>query len=174
MRSRAGGGGLPAALLVAGALVLGLALTTLSGGPAGAVLPDEVLDDAVLEVRARELSREIRCVVCQNESIDTSNADLARDLRLLVRERLVAGDSDAQVLDYLVARYGEFVLLRPRFKPTNYLLWFGPAAVLLLGGLGIAFQYRRRQAHGTAAAPGLTPEEQARLKHLLKGDERTD
>ncbi len=173
MRSRAGGGGLPAALLVAGALVLGLALTTLSGGPAGAVLPDEVLDDAVLEVRARDLSREIRCVVCQNESIDTSNAELARDLRLLVRERLVAGDSDAQVLDYLVARYGEFVLLRPRFTPANYLLWFGPAAVLLLGGLSIALYYRRRQAHGTAAAR-LTPEEQARLKRLLKGGERED
>ncbi len=169
MRPRPGGGGRFAAL----ALVLGLALTTLCGGPAGAVLPDEVLGDAVLEARARELSREIRCVVCQNESIDTSNAELARDLRLLVRERLVAGDSDAGVLDFLVARYGEFVLLRPRLKPTNYLLWFGPAAVLLLGGLGIALHFRRRQARGTAAA-GLTPEEQARLKHLLKGGERTD
>ncbi len=171
MRPRPGGGGRTAALALA--LVLALALAALSGGPAGAVLPDEVLDDPILEARARDLSREIRCVVCQNESIDTSNAELARDLRLLVRERLVAGDSDAQVLDFLVARYGEFVLLRPRFKPTNYLLWFGPAAVLLLGGLGIALQYRRRQAHGTAAAR-LTPEEQARLKRLLKGGERED
>ncbi len=160
------GGGLLAALLVV--------LAGLCGGPAGAVLPDEVLEDAVLEVRARELSREIRCVVCQNESIDSSNAELARDLRLLVRERLVAGDSDAQVLDFLVARYGEFVLLRPRFKPTNYLLWFGPAAVLLLGGLGIALYFRRRQAPGSPAAPGLTPGEQARLARLLKDGERED
>ena len=98
---------------------------------AQAVQPDEVLDDPVLEERARALSAEIRCVVCQNESIDTSNAPLARDLRLLVRARLEAGDSDQEVLDYLVARYGDFVLLRPPVRPSTYLLWFGPA--LLLG-----------------------------------------
>ena len=178
MRPRPGGRGRFAAPALAPALALvlalALALAALPGGPAGAVLPDEVLDDPVLEARARELSREIRCVVCQNESIDSSNADLARDLRLLVRERLVAGDSDAQVLDFLVARYGEFVLLRPRFKPTNYLLWFGPGAVLLLGGLAIALYFHRRQASGSPTAPGLTPDEQTRLARLLKDDERMD
>ena len=165
MRPLRGGGPLAALLVV---------LAGLCGGPAGAVLPDEVLENAVLEVRARELSREIRCVVCQNESIDSSNADLARDLRLLVRERLVAGESDAQVLDFLVARYGEFVLLRPKLKPANYLLWFGPAALLLLGGLGVAVHFRRQHGADKTAAPGLTPEEEARLAHLLKGGERED
>src|SRR3546814_6727246 len=91
-------------------------------------------DPPVLEQRARDLSAEIRCVVCQNESIDSSNAEIARELRLLVRERLVAGNSDQQVLDYLVARYGDFVLLRPPMKPATYLLWFGPFLILLIGG----------------------------------------
>ncbi len=139
-------------------------------GPARAVLPDEMLDDPILEARARELSREIRCVVCQNESIDTSNADLARDLRVLVRERLSAGDSNDEVLDYLVARYGEFVLLRPRLRPATYFLWFGPAGVLLLGGLGIALYYRHRRREGAAAAAVLSLEEEARLSRLLSED----
>src|SRR3546814_8109266 len=102
-----------------------LVLSLLLAAPALAVEPSEMLDDPVLEQRARDLSAEIRCVVCQNESIDSSNAEIARELRLLVRERLVAGDSDQQVLDYLVARYGDFVLLRPPMKPATYLLWFG-------------------------------------------------
>ncbi len=154
-------------------LLLGLAVLiplAWPAGPALAVEPDEVLDDPVLESRARELSKVIRCVVCQNESIDTSNADLARDLRILVRERLSAGDSDDEVLDYLVARYGEFVLLRPRLRPATYFLWFGPAGVLLLGGLGIALYYRRRRREVAAAAAVLSPEEEARLSRLLSED----
>ena len=143
--------------------VLGAAL--LGQGSARAVLPDEILDDPALEARARTLSAEIRCLVCQNESIDASNAELARDLRILVRERLTAGDSDGQVLDYLVARYGDFVLLRPRMTPANYLLWFGPAVMLAFGGAGIALFLRRRKA---ASGPGeLNAEERARLARLL-------
>ena len=142
---------------------------------AQAVQPDEILDDPVLEERARVLSKDIRCLVCQNESIDSSNAELAKDLRVLVRERLVAGDSDQQVLDYLVDRYGDFVLLRPPFKPQTYLLWFGPAAILLLGGLAVAayFRQRRREAGaGPAPTPGLSDEEQKRLSDLLKDEGR--
>lgn len=147
------------------ALGAGLALAAL--GPARAVQPDEMLDDPVLEQRARELSQEIRCLVCQNESIDTSNAELARDLRLLVRERLVAGDSDQEVLDYLVDRYGEFVLLRPTMRPANYLLWFGPPAVLLIGVAGVLLFLRRRRA---TPPPDLSPEERNRLARLLDED----
>src|SRR3546814_8042783 len=102
-----------------------LVLSLLLAAPALAVEPSEMLDDPVLEQRARDLSAEIRCVVCQNESIDSSNAEIAHELRVLVRERLVAGDSDPEVLDYLVARYGDFVLLRPPMKPSTYLLWYG-------------------------------------------------
>ena len=154
--------------------LMGAMLAAFFSAPAGAVMPDEVLDDPVLEARARALSREIRCVVCQNESIDSSNANLARDLRILVRERLTAGDSEAQVLDFLVARYGEFVLLRPRMRPATYLLWFGPAAVLLLGGLGIAVHLRRRRAISPPGGAQLTSEEQARLSRLLDGGDRDD
>lgn len=143
------------------ALVMGLAV------PAGAfaVLPDEVLDDPLLEGRARDLSQLIRCLVCQNESIDTSNADLARELRLLVRERLTAGDSDQEVLDFLVARYGDFVLLQPRMTPANYLLWFGPVVLLLLGLAGVALYFKRRQP---SAEGGLSAEEEARLARLIE------
>src|SRR6201984_1633476 len=101
--------------------------------PAIALGPDEVLSDAALEARARSLSKELRCMVCQNQSIDDSDAPLARDLRILVRERLEAGDSDQQVIDFLVARYGEFVLLKPRFSPHTALLWLGPATLLVIG-----------------------------------------
>ena len=132
---------------------------------AGAVEPDEVLDDPALEARARALSQEIRCLVCQNESIDSSNADLARDLRIIVRERLVAGDSDQEVFDYLVARYGDYVLLRPPVKPSTYLLWFGPALLLALGVLSVVIFFRRR-APGPPAAP-LSAEEQGRLDALM-------
>ncbi len=149
--------------------ILGAAL--LVQGPAKAVLPDEILDDPALETRARELSAEIRCLVCQNESIDSSNADLARELRLLVRERLVAGDSDQDVLDYLVARYGDFVLLRPPFRPSTYLLWFGPILILLIGGGGIAIAVGRRRRQPALAAAPLTQEERSRLAALLEGED---
>src|SRR3954453_15102551 len=109
-----------------------------------AVQPDEILPDAKLEARARDLSRELRCMVCQNQSIDDSDAPLARDLRLLVRDRLKAGDSDQQVLDFLTDRYGQFVLLRPRFGWDTAILWLAPAAVLLLGGLALISFKRRR------------------------------
>jgi len=114
-------------------------------GQAYAVNPDEVLSDPVLEDRARELSSIIRCMKCQNQSIDDSDADLARDLRLLVRDRLVAGDTNGEVLDYLVDRYGEFVLLKPRFSPNNLVLWLGPLFLLCAGGY-LAFRTLRRNA----------------------------
>jgi cytochrome c-type biogenesis protein CcmH len=149
-----------ARLCTLGVLMLG-ALTQ----PGIAVQPDERLSDPVQEARARALSRELRCVVCQNQSIDESNADIARDLRLIVRERLVAGDTDGQVLDFLSARYGDYVLLKPPVRPATYLLWFGPAAILLLGGGALAMRGRRR-THPTAAAP-LSDEERRRLNALL-------
>lgn len=155
------------ALLIA-APVLGPA-----SGPALAVEPDEMLDDPVLEQRARDLSAEIRCVVCQNESIDSSNAEIARELRILVRERLVAGDSDREVLDYLVARYGDFVLLRPPVKPSTYLLWFGPFAVLLLGALGVCVYFRHLRA-ASAMPPPLSAEEETRVARLLEEDAGAD
>ena len=135
-----------------------------------AVQPDEILSDPALEGRARVLSKELRCMVCQNQSIDDSDAPLARDLRVLVRERLQAGDSDRQVIDFLVARYGEFVLLKPRFSLHTALLWLGPAAVLLIGALGLFMLARRhRAASSPAAAAGatLTPAEEARLSEIL-------
>src|SRR5499427_5689879 len=104
---------------------------------AHAVQPDEIMSDPAKEARARDLSRELRCMVCQNQSIDDSEAPLARDLRLLVRERIAAGDSDVQVIDFLVARYGEFVLLKPRFSPHTALLWLGPVTLLVIGALGL-------------------------------------
>jgi cytochrome c-type biogenesis protein CcmH len=131
-----------------------------------AVQPDEILADRVLEVRARELSRELRCMVCQNQSIDDSDAPLARDLRILVRERLQAGDSDRQVLDFLVARYGEFVLLKPRFTWHTALLWLAPILILLAGLVAIGSALRRRRAAPAAAAP-LAGEEERRLKEIL-------
>src|ERR1700740_2219424 len=125
---------------------LALALALLSwAAPARAVLPDEMLPDPALEARARGLSRELRCMVCQNQSIDDSDAPLARDLRILVRERLKAGDSDTQVLDFLVARYGEFVLLRPRFEWHTALLWLAPLGILGAGALTLLLAVRRRR-----------------------------
>src|SRR5262245_25595866 len=145
-----------------------LALACLAAGPALAVQPDEILADPALEARARELSRELRCMVCQNQSIDDSDAPLARDLRLLVRERLKAGDSNSQVLDFLTARYGQFVLLKPRFGWDTAILWLAPAAVLMLGGLGIVLLLRRRRNEPVVAAEKpLTEAEQARLTSLL-------
>ena len=146
-------------------LVLFLILLLAIAGPAFAVNPDERLADPVLEARARSLGKSLRCLVCQNQSIDDSNADLAHDLRVLVRERLTAGDSDAQVLAYLQARYGDYVLLKPPVDPATWVLWFGPAAVLLIGG-GILVLRRR----ATPAVPvPLTAEEQARLDLLMAG-----
>jgi cytochrome c-type biogenesis protein CcmH len=140
-----------------------LAMMLAVASPAFAVLPDEILADPALEARARTLSRELRCVQCQSESIDDSNAAIARDLRLLVRERLVAGDSDAAVKDYLVARYGEFVLLNPVLHGANWVLWLaGP--LMLLGGAGIALVAMRRKP--VADAP-LTDAEAARLRDIL-------
>jgi cytochrome c-type biogenesis protein CcmH len=133
-----------------------------------AVQPDEVLKDPVLESRARDLSRELRCMVCQNQSIDDSEAPLARDLRLLVRERLTEGDSDRQVIDFLVARYGEFVLLKPRLEWQTLLLWGLPPAVLMVGIVALFVQIRRRN-RAVAELPPLTAEEHQKLSTLVDG-----
>ena len=143
-----------------------VALALLNVAPAFAVQPDEILSDPKMEQRARHLSRELRCMVCQNQSIDDSEAPLARDLRLLVRERIKAGDSDQEVVDFIVARYGEFVLLKPRFEPHTLLLWFATPAVFLLALLLIALAYRRRKTAQEQPAP-LSVNEQQRLKNLL-------
>lgn len=145
-----------------------LLILALVASPAFAVQPDEVLDDPVLESRARELSSGLRCLVCRNENIDESNADLARDLRLAVRERLVAGDTDDEVIAYLVDRYGEYVLLRPTASGANLILWLaGPA--MLLGGAAIAVvALRRRPDAAKRGDDALTAEEQAHLDTLLK------
>ena len=134
--------------------------------PARAVQPDEILSDAALEARARGLSRELRCMVCQNQSIDDSDAPLARDLRLLVRERLTAGDSDDQVQDFLVARYGPFVLLKPPFEWYTAMLWLTPAAALLAGAIAMLVTVRRRRLGGAGPAP-LSPEEERRLSEMM-------
>src|SRR6266480_6604051 len=133
-------------------LCLVMTLLTFVAVPSAiAVEPNEVLTDPALEARARALSKELRCMVCQNQSIDDSEAPLARDLRILVRERLQTGDSDRQVIDFLVARYGEFVLLRPRLSAHTALLWLGPAAVLLIGACGVLLFVRRGRADSDRA-----------------------
>ena len=147
------------------ALALTLALTLAL--PALAVQPDEVLSDSKLEERARALSRELRCMVCQNQSIDDSDAPLARDLRVLVRERLQAGDSDQKVLDFLTARYGEFVLLRPRFTARTALLWAAPIVVLAVGAFVLIIVLRRRRVDSEPAPAALSPTERARLAELV-------
>ncbi|MEC9434314.1 MAG: cytochrome c-type biogenesis protein [Pseudomonadota bacterium] len=152
--------------LLAAAALAGAGLV----GPARAVQPDEVLSDPALETRAREISAELRCLVCRNESIDDSNADLARDLRLLVRERLVAGDSDAQVKDFMVARFGEYVLLKPTFSAANLALWFGGPALLLAGGVASWRFVRRARPGAEAAARPLSAEEQARVAALMRDE----
>lgn len=130
----------------------------------GAVQPDEVLADPALEARARALSAELRCVVCRNESIDESNAELARDMRVVLRERLVAGDTDAQAVAFLVERFGEYILLRPVAEGVNLILWMAPAGLALLGFGTAAVALRRRRI---AAADPLTPDEEARLERLI-------
>lgn len=147
------------------ALVWLVLLTALSfSGSAFAVKPNEMLANPALEARARTISESLRCLVCQNQSIDESDADLARDLRVLVRERITAGDSNAQVIDYVVSRYGEFVLLKPRLSARTLLLWGTPIILLLAGGLAMFIAGRRRRAE----APALTSEEQARLDAILR------
>ena len=147
----------------------------LAGAPAAyAVQPQEIMADPAKEARARELSKELRCMVCQNQSIDDSDAPLAKDLRVLVRERIAAGDSNTQVLDFLVARYGEFVLLRPRFEWHTLILWLLPPLALLGGAFGLWRLSRKRAALATAtastAAPPLTAAERARLDRLMAGE----
>jgi cytochrome c-type biogenesis protein CcmH len=148
-------------LLLAAALA---AACSFAAPAARAVEPSERLADPVLEARARAISQELRCLVCQNESIDESNAPLAHDLRLLVRKRLTAGDSDRQVLDYIVARYGIFVLLDPPFAPVTWLLWLGPPALLLGAAAVLAFRARRRRPE---TPPALSADEEARAERLL-------
>ncbi|ARO15057.1 cytochrome c-type biogenesis protein CcmH [Ketogulonicigenium robustum] len=147
-------------------IVLALSLCLAVASPVWAVQPDEVLSDPGLEARARHISAGLRCLVCQNENIDDSNAQLARDLRLLVRERLVAGDTDAEAIDHIVARYGEYVLLRPRMGGMNNVLW-GAAPAMFLMALGVAVIAIRRRARAEAAPP-LTEDEKKRLDELLK------
>ena len=155
-------------------LASALAAFLMIGCPAAfAVQPDEIMADPGKEARARDLSRELRCMVCQNQSIDDSEAPLARDLRLLVRERIAAGDSDNQVIDFLVARYGEFVLLKPRFNPHTLVLWLLPPLALLGGGLALWTYSRRRSKFSDAEDQGLlklTPEEEARLERLIAAE----
>jgi cytochrome c-type biogenesis protein CcmH len=143
-----------------------LALALLAPSLALAVQPDEILKDPVLESRARALSRELRCMVCQNQSIDDSEAPLARDLRILVRQRLEAGDSDKQVLDFLVARYGDFVLLKPPFNRETLLLWGLTPLALIAGAVGLFIMARRRKT-AVLEPPALSPEEQRRVATLV-------
>ena len=143
-----------------------LLLALLAPVTAHGVQPDEVLPDAALEARARDISKHLRCLVCQNQSIDDSDAELARDLRILVRERLTQGDSDTAVVSYITARYGAFVLLKPPFQPATWLLWFGPAAVLLASLIGIAVYLRRRAT--PTPLPELSDDERRRLAALIK------
>ncbi len=171
----------PFALIAALAVALwSLPVFFLPTAPAWAVNPDEVLADPVLEKRAREISKGLRCLVCQNQSIDDSDADLAKDLRIIVRERLTAGDSDDEVTGYVVARYGDFVLLKPPFKGTTLVLWLGPAVIVGLGIMALVLFFRRRRipvsgtgpGTGKGAAPGrpepLSAEEKRRLEKLMK------
>ena len=153
-------------------LVLASAIVAALAAPALAVNPEEILDDPRLEERARDISAGLRCLVCQNQSIDDSDAELARDLRILVRDRLVAGDTNDEVVAYVVDRYGEFVLLRPRISGRNAVLWATPIVILLLGGTA-ALAFARRQSRSTAGAE-LTADEQARVAKLLGEGERND
>ena len=136
---------------------------------AAATSPDELLDDPELERRARALAKELRCLVCQNQSIDDSDADLARDLRSLVRERLLAGDTDDEIIDFVTKRYGDFVLLRPPVKPSTWGLWYGPPVIALLAGFAMILYVRRRRTEPeVASVDDLSEEEQAKLDRLLE------
>ena len=148
-------------------LAIALGALALAAGHVWAVLPDEQLKDPRLEARARAIGSELRCVVCQNQTIDDSDADLARDLRIILRERLVAGDSDRRAMDLIVRRYGNFVLMKPPLNDETWLLWLGPGLVLVVGGCAVAMYWRGRMA---ALAP-LTDDERAALDHVGQGDE---
>jgi cytochrome c-type biogenesis protein CcmH len=149
------------------------AVLVITSTQAGAVEPSEMLDDPVMEARARTISAELRCVVCQNQSIDDSNAELARDMRVLVRERLVAGNTNQQVLDYVVSRYGDYVLLKPPFKSSTYLLWFGPLLFVMIGLTALVLMFRRGQSQDMDNAMSqsqvlrLSKDEEKRLEKLL-------
>lgn len=158
-------------VILVSCILLGLVL---GSRQAHAVQPDEILTDPKLEARARNLSAGLRCLVCQNQSIDDSDAPLAKDLRLLVRERLKAGDSDDEVITYVVARYGEFVLLRPALGPHTMVLWLGPFVILLLASwfLVRSFRRRRRAAEAMGGPVELTADERARLREVLSSDEQ--
>jgi len=150
--------------------LLGILLAVGMATSALAIGPDEVLKDPAQEARARHIGQALRCLVCQNQSIDDSEAALARDLRIIVRERIQAGDSDQAVVDYVVSRYGEFVLLRPPVKPQTWLLWFGPA--LLIVGAGTAIVWRARRKRSIVEAP-LSPDEEAAVARLVGADAET-
>jgi cytochrome c-type biogenesis protein CcmH len=155
------------------AILTVLLLGVFAAPAAFAVQPDEIMADSAKEARARDLSRELRCMVCQNQSIDDSEAPLARDLRLLVRERIAAGDSDNQVIDFLVARYGEFVLLKPRVNQHTLVLWLLPPLALAGGGLALWLHNRRRRKSADAGDPAslhLTEEEEARIDRLIAAE----
>ena len=147
-----------------------LLVLALLASPAFAVEPDEVLSDPALEERARAISANVRCVVCQNEPIDSSNAGVARDLRVLIRERLVAGDTDQEIYDFLVLRYGDFVLFKPPFKPSTYVLWLGPAAILLIAGIAVATSLARRPRKPASKDTHLSAEEENDLAKLMEED----
>ena len=150
---------------------MALAVALVLSGPARAVLPQEQLADPKLEARARAIGTELRCLVCQNQSIDDSDAVLASDIRVILRERLKAGDTDRQAVDYIVARYGHYVLLKPPFEGETLILWLGPALVLLVGGVWVALQLRRPATAPVAPGP-LTAEEREELARRL-GEGRT-
>jgi cytochrome c-type biogenesis protein CcmH len=151
-----------APMLAVWALLLALA------GPVGAVEPNERLADPALEARARELSKNLRCLVCQNESIDESGADLAHDLRVLLRQRIMAGDTDEQAVANIVGRYGDFVLLDPPVKPATYVLWFSPIVLLVLAGIGTTVALRRRRSPASASPPPLSDTEKTRVAELIQ------
>jgi cytochrome c-type biogenesis protein CcmH len=154
-------------------LLVGLLLACLPGHPARAVEPREKLANPVLEARAEVIGRNLRCLVCQNESIEESGAELAHDLRMLLRQRLVAGDTDAKAVQYIVARYGQFVLLRPPVEPATWVLWYGPGALLLAAALGTVIWLRSRpRPDAPAATPPLTAAERQQLDDLLQETER--
>ena len=149
-------------------MIRSVAFLILLAGSVLAVEPNEVLKDPALEKRARALSKDIRCLVCQNQSIDDSNADLARDLRVLVRERLKKGDSDKKIFDYLVKRYGDFVLLNPPVKSSTYFLWFGPIGIFLLGLVGLIVFFKMRHPGSDRKVVGLNADEERRINALLR------
>lgn len=149
-----------------------LCVCLIATSPALAVNPGEMLADPGMEERAREVSKHLRCVVCQNQSIDDSDAELARDMRVLVRERIASGDTNKQVLDYMVSRYGDFVLLKPPFKAETYALWFGPPIIFILGIIAVvAFARQRRLPQGPIAGGGtLSDDERQKLDRLMDKD----